>query len=85
MYYSLIKYKNIGSYDILTDISEHINLVHLMGYLGNENHAISAVGYWIFDSNYEKALVLNKESLDNIFSPSVVEEEVAEFKQYLIL
>ena len=49
----------MGYYDILTYISEHVNLVQLMGSLGNMNHAISVVGCWIFDSNYEKALVLN--------------------------
>ena len=47
------------SYDILTNISEHDTLVQLMDYLDNVNHAISVVGYWIFGSNYEKALVLN--------------------------
>ena len=30
VYYSLRKYKNKGSYDILTDLSKHVNLVHLM-------------------------------------------------------
>ena len=50
----------MGSYDILTDIGEHISLVQLMDYLGNANHASSVVGYWIIDSNYEKALVLNR-------------------------
>ena len=59
MYYSLRKYKKMGSYDIMTYISGHVNLVQLMDYLGNLNHAISVVGYWIFDSNYERALVLN--------------------------
>ena len=59
VYYSLTKYKNMGSYDILTDISEHVTLVQLMDYLGNVNNAISVVGYWIFDSNYEKAFGLN--------------------------
>ena len=54
MYYSLSKYKTIGSFDILTDISEHVTLVKLMGYLVNVNHDISVVGYWIFDSSYEK-------------------------------
>ena len=44
--------------------------------LGNVNHAISIVGYWIFDSNYEKALHLTRELLDLICSPSVVEEQV---------
>ena len=54
VYYSLRKYKKKGSYDILTDISEHVTLVQLMDSLGNVNHAISVVGYCIFDSNYEK-------------------------------
>ena len=43
----------MGSFDILTDISEHVTLVQLMEYLVNVNHAISVVGYWIFDSKYE--------------------------------
>ena len=63
----------MGSCDILTDISEHVTLVQLMDYLGNLNHAISVVGYWIFYSNYEKVLVLNEESLDMICAPSVGE------------
>ena len=50
----------MGSFDILTDISEHITLVKLMDYLSNVNHAISVVGYWIIDSNYEKELLLNR-------------------------
>ena len=64
----------------MTDISEHVTLFQLMDYLGNVNHAISVVGYWIFDSNYKIALVLNRESLDMIFFPSVGEEEVAKFE-----
>ena len=48
-----------GSYDILTDISENVTLAQLMDSLENANHAISVVGYWIFDSNYKRALVLN--------------------------
>ena len=60
VYHSLRKYKNMASYDILTDISEHMTLVQLMDYLGNMNHDISVVGYWIFDSNYEKSLELNR-------------------------
>ena len=51
LYYSLKKYKNKGSYDILTDISENFTLVQLMDSLGNVNHAISVVGCWICDSN----------------------------------
>ena len=51
-----------------------------MYYLVNVNHAVSVVGYWIFDSNYKIALVLNKEILDIIFSPYVREEQVANFE-----
>ena len=51
-----------------------------MDSLGNVNHAISVVGYWIFDSNYEKTLVLNRESLDMICALSVGEEQIAEFE-----
>ena len=74
VHYSLVKYNKKGSYDIMKYISEHVTLVQLMDYLGNVNHAISVVGYWIFDSNYKKSLVLNRESLDMICAPSVDEE-----------
>ena len=60
VYYSLRKYKDMGSYDILTDISKHVNLFQLIYSLGKFNHAIVVVGYCIFDSNYKKALVLNR-------------------------
>ena len=79
VYYSLSRYKKNFSYYILTDISEHVTLVQFMDYLVNVNHAISVVGYWIFDSNYETSLVLNRESFDMICAPSVVEEQVAYF------
>ena len=54
MHYNLIKYKRMREYKILEDISENVTLVQLMGSLGNVNNAISFVGKWIFDSNYEK-------------------------------
>ena len=60
VYYSLIKYNNKGSYDILTDISENFTLVQLIDSLGNINRAISVVGYWIFESNYKRELELNR-------------------------
>ena len=49
-----------NDFDILNDISEDVTLVQLMDSLRNLNHAISIVGYWIFDSNYNKALFLYK-------------------------
>ena len=44
------------------------------------NHAISVFGYCIFESKYEKSLVLNRESLDMICAPYVGEEEGAYFE-----
>ena len=80
MYYSLIKYKKKGYYDILTDISQNFTLFQLMDYLGDLNHAVSIVGCWIFYSNYKKSLVLNRASLDMICAPSVGEEQAAKFE-----
>ena len=52
-----------------------------MDSLGNMNHAISVSGSWIFDSNYIRSLVLNKESLDMICAPSIGEEQAAIFEK----
>ena len=54
-----------------------------MGFLGNVNRSISVVGYWIYDSNYGKSLVLNIELLDTIFACSVGEEQVSAFEKVL--
>ena len=75
-----MKYKDMGSYDILTDMGENFTLVHLMVSLGNLNHAISVVGYCIFDSKYKKALFLNRKSLYIICAPSVAVEQAAKFE-----
>ena len=72
----------MGDYKILEDISENITLVQLMDSLRNVNHAISVVGSWIFDSNYERALVLNRASLDMICAPSVGEEQDPMFENF---
>ena len=61
-----------GSFDILRSISENVTLVQLMDIVGNFNHAVSIFGYWIFDSNHKKALLLTLDSLNLIFSPSEV-------------
>ena len=44
VHYNLSKYKKKGSHNILSDISQNVNLVQLIDYLGNVNHAISVVG-----------------------------------------
>ena len=78
--YNLTRWKENDDFDILNDISEDVTLVQLMDSLGNVTHAISVVGYWIFDSNYNKALFLTQESLDIICSTSIREELVATFR-----
>ena len=60
LYYKLNSYKHKAYFDKPNNIREHVTLVKLMKYIGNVNYAISVIGYWIFDSNYEKALVLNR-------------------------
>ena len=81
VHYKLIKYKKMGDYKILEDINVNVTVVQLMDSLGNVNHAISVVGSWIFESNYERALVLNKASLDMICAPSIGEEQAAKFEK----
>ena len=78
--YTLIKYKKMREYKILENISENVTLVQLMDSLGNVNHAISFVRNWVFDSNYEKSLILNRASLDMIRTPSVGEEQADKFE-----
>ena len=48
--------------------------------LGDVNYYISVDGYWIFESNYKKALVLNRKSLGIICVASGGEEQVAVFE-----
>ena len=50
------------SFDILNDIHENITLVQLTDSLVNVNHAIIIVGHLVFDSKYNKALFLHKNS-----------------------
>ena len=70
----------MGEYKILEGISDNVTLVQLMDSQGNVSNAISVFGKWLFDSNYEKELVLNKASLDMICAPSVGEEQGAKFE-----
>ena len=60
MHSNLMKYNNMGEYIVLGNISANVTLVHLIDSLVNVNHAISVFGNMIFDSNYEKSLVLNR-------------------------
>ena len=78
--YNLNIWKNKGDFHILNNISENVNLVQLMETLRNFNRAISIVGCWIFESNYEKSLFMTRESFNLICSPSVGEEQVVDFE-----
>ena len=78
--YNLTIWKKNDAFDILHVMSEDVNFVQLMDSLGNVNHAISIVGYWIFDSNYEKAICLTQETLDLICYPFIGEELVSVFQ-----
>ena len=81
VHYKLIKYKKMVDYKSLEDVSANFTLVQLIDLIGNVNHAISVVGNWIFDSNYDRALVLNMAPLDMICAPSVGEEQAAKFEK----
>ena len=71
----------MSSYDIITYISEHVNIVHLIDYLVHVNHDIGVVGYWIFDSEYRQALVFSREYFHMSCEPSVGEEQVYQFEK----
>ena len=49
--YKQEKWKKIGSYDIINNISKHVTLLQIMEYLGNKNHIVSVIGNWRFYSN----------------------------------
>ena len=70
-----IRIRKNGQFDILCDISEKFTLVQLMDSVGNVNHAVSLVGYWIFESNNKKSLPLTLYSL-NILCPTSVGEGI---------
>ena len=67
LYYNLKKYKQKGYLDIFNDMCVNVTLVQLIDSLGNVNNSISVLGYWIFDSNYEKP-VINRKSLNILFA-----------------
>ena len=77
--YNLEVCQKKDDFDILKNRSEYVTLLQLTDSLGNVNRAISIVGYWIFDSDYEKSIFLTQESLDVICSTSVDSEQVATF------
>jgi len=56
---------NVGThFDIFNDLSEYPTAVCLEDMDGNIQHAVTIVGALIFDANCQRALPLNKKSLD---------------------
>ena len=51
-------------------------LVQLIDTDGNVNHDVRIIGFWIYDSNYKRALPSIKEYLDIICSPYKVEKGI---------
>ena len=49
--YNIKVWHKNDAFDILNKVSKYVTLVHLTDSLGNLNHAISILGYWVFDSN----------------------------------
>ena len=58
--YNLKVWHKKDDLDIPNKISEYVTLVQLMDLIVNLNPAISILGYFVFDSNYEKSLCLTK-------------------------
>jgi hypothetical protein len=57
--------KGLSKWDIIKDSQEYMMcLVGLQSSDHKTDHAISICGKWIFDSNFQTALPLNRESLD---------------------
>jgi len=62
-----------NAFDILSDFSEYPTVVSLEAEDGGTQHAITVVGKIIFDSNCERGLPLNRESLDYCCSSDEME------------
>ena len=58
--YNLKVWKKNDDFNIIKNVSEYVTLLKLMESLGNVNHDISIVGYWIFESKYKKAICLTQ-------------------------
>ena len=56
---NIIQWKNQGIFYSLNYISDHVTLFQLIDSIVNVNHAVSIVGKWVFDSNFNKYLPLS--------------------------
>ena len=68
-------------FDIFHEISENIFFLQLMSSIGNFNHAVSIGVYWVFESNYKKAILLTLNLLNLVCYPLVGVEMFAMFEK----
>ena len=78
--YKLKHWKKIDTFDILNNIIKYATLVRLMDSIGNVNNSVSVFWKWIFDSNYEKYLTLNIDSLNLICACSDEDDYFVKFQ-----
>ena len=62
--YNIKNCKKQDCFVILSDNSETVSLVQIMDTVGNANHVVSIVCYWVFASRYKNALLLTRELLN---------------------
>ena len=68
----------------MNNISKYIALFKIMHSVGNVNYAVSVVGKFILNSNYEKSLPLNIDSLDLICACSDEDDYLEKSKLCII-
>ena len=49
-----------GIFEVFNDIGEHVTLVKWIDTIGNLNHAVTIAVCWIYDSNFNRPLLLMK-------------------------
>ena len=65
----------VTHWNIYENGNEDLVVVCLRGSDGKEDYCVTLLGQWIFDSNFETALLLCKESLDLCCSSDTRKEE----------
>ena len=70
LHYNTRKWKIQVSFEIPHEISEIVTLVQLMDSVGNLNHSVSIVCYWVLGSNSKKGIPLTLYSSNLVCSTS---------------
>ena len=73
LHYNIKKWKGQGIFNIHHEISENVVLVQFIDSVGNVNHEVSLVHYYIFEFNNKNELPLKIYSLNFVCSSFVGE------------